>query len=183
MTTNFFLFLQLSLTLYTKETSETIQWNPNRELWRMDLWKIRLMIMKEQTNGADLPTNTINYENDDSKNDLSTFAKEEWLSSDLTNRRRRILEAIWQKRTNYPIDKRNRWRYRWRQPDDQYHIRLQLSTERTTIERLEILSTEPDYPSRPKTLKIEYLWMYKNKRWHNDKQYDDWRHDNMQSLT
>jgi len=52
------------------------------------------MIMKERTDGADLPMNTINYENDDSKIDLSTFAEEERPSSDSTNRRRRILEAI-----------------------------------------------------------------------------------------
>ena len=70
-----FLFLQLSST----QTSETIQ---------------KLMIMKEQTDGADLPMNTINYENDDSKIDLSTFAKEERPPSYSTNRRRRILEAI-----------------------------------------------------------------------------------------
>ena len=183
MTTNFFLFLQLSSTLYTKETSETTRYSPNWELRRTDLWRIRPMITNEWTDGAYLPTNTINYENDDSKNDLSTIAEEERPSSYSTNRRRRILEAIWQKRTNYPIDKQNRRRYRWRQPDDQYHIRLQLSTKRTTIERLEILSTEPDYPSRPKTLKIEYLWIHKNKRWHNDKRYDERQHDNMRSLT
>ena len=135
------------------------------------------MIMKERTDGADLPTNTINYENDDSKNDLSTIAEEERPSSYSTNRRRRILEAIWQKRTNYPIDKQNRRRYRWRQPDDQYHIRLQLSTERTTIERLEILSTKPDYPSRPKTLKIEYLWIHKNKRTKDDITTNDTMND------
>jgi len=183
MTTSFFLFLQLSSTLYTKESSETIWWSPNRELWRTDLQRIQPMILKEWTDGADLPTNTINYENDDSKINLSTFAEEGQPSSYSTNRRRRILEAIWQKRTNYLIDEWNWWCYHWRQSDDQYHIRLQLSTERMTIERLEILSTEPDYPSWPKTLKIEYLWMHKNKRWHNNKRYDERRHDKMWSLT